>query len=74
MPASNLGLDPAVPRAASFPWFVLRRAFDSWGRQTEDRPQACDGTSRSRADWHRGARNESSRSWTWLTRRAPALV
>jgi hypothetical protein len=36
-------------------------------------PRACDGTSRSRADWHRGARNGSSCSWTWVTRRPQPL-
>ena len=36
-------------------------------------PRACDGTSRVRADWHRGARDGSSCSWTWLTRRPQPL-
>jgi hypothetical protein len=35
--------------------------------------RACDGTSRSSTDWHRGARNGSSCSWTWVTRRPQPL-
>jgi hypothetical protein len=51
---------------------LLIKRGGSWRRRLAS-ARACDGTSRSRTDWRRGARNGSSCSWTWVTRRPQPL-